>query len=120
MKVTNETGLPWDAQIPVLTTLAEAPIRVALPPKVAANIMSTKTGIAQYRNCYGPAKIHIESPPAAIFILKGKPQQLLGHPAAEFMLGANTCQGFTCRGRGGMQRPYHRAQADNYDYPHHV
>jgi hypothetical protein len=31
MKVTNETGLPWDAQMPVLTTLAEAPIRVGLP-----------------------------------------------------------------------------------------
>jgi len=27
MKVANETGLPLDAQMPVLTTLAEAPIR---------------------------------------------------------------------------------------------
>ena len=43
-KIPNEIGRPWAAEIPALTTLAEAPIRVAFPPSVPANIMATKTG----------------------------------------------------------------------------
>jgi hypothetical protein len=44
MNLTKVTELPWEAHIPALTTLAEAPMRVAFPPKVPANIMATKTG----------------------------------------------------------------------------
>ena len=44
MNAANPTGRPCAAQIPALTMLAEAPIRVALPPRVPANIIATNTG----------------------------------------------------------------------------
>ena len=44
LRILKEIGLPCDAEIPALTTLAEAPMRVALPPRVPPNIMATKTG----------------------------------------------------------------------------
>ena len=43
-KVPKEMGLPCEADIPAPTTLAEAPMRVAFPPRVPANIIATNTG----------------------------------------------------------------------------
>ena len=38
------TRLPCAAQMPTATTLAEAPIKVALPPRVPPNIMAMNRG----------------------------------------------------------------------------
>lgn len=42
MKRPKLTRWPWPAQMPALTTLADAPIRIALPPRVVPNIMAMK------------------------------------------------------------------------------
>ena len=44
MKERKPTGLPWLAQMPAATSVAEEPMRVALPPSVPPNIMPAKMG----------------------------------------------------------------------------